>query len=187
VTDPGQYKIIFRYIGYKTHVETVTLQKENITLRIILQPQAIEIKEYTVSAKDEDPAYPIIRKAQQKRRFYQEQVKAYSYNSYIKGMSYLLNVPEKVMGRDIFIDGLDSTRSGIVYLSESVSEVFLQRPDQKKEIIISSKVSGRSQGFSWNSALDFELDFYSNNVPHTGNRPGYHLSHCGRCYDLLSL
>ncbi len=165
VADPGQYKIIFRYIGYKTHVESVTLLKENITLNITLQPQAIEIKEYTVSAKDEDPAYPIIRKAQQKRRFYQEQVKAYSYNSYIKGMSYLSNVPEKVMGRDIFIDGLDSTRSGIVYLSESVSEVFIQQPDQKKEIMISSKVSGRSQGFSWNSALDFELDFYSNNVP----------------------
>ncbi len=70
-------------------------------------------------------------------------------------MSYLRNVPEKIMGRDIFIDGLDSSRSGIVYLSESVSEVFIQKPDQKKEIMISSKVSGRSQGFSWNSALEF--------------------------------
>src|SRR5690606_18542409 len=35
---------------------------------------------------------------------------------------------------------------------------------KKKEEMISSKFSGRSQGFSWNSDLDFQLDFYDNMV-----------------------
>lgn len=161
----GTYRIVFRYIGYKTHIETLVIQNSSPSpLLIKLTAQAIEIKEYTLSAKEEDPAYPIIRKAQKKRKFYQTQVDRYSCHNYIKGMTYLRNLPDKIMGRDIVIEGLDSTRSGIVYLSESVSNYFFQQPDKRKEVMISSKVSGQSQGFSWNSALDFQLDFYSNTI-----------------------
>lgn len=162
----GIYRIVFRYIGYRTHIETLSIQQSNPpSLHIKMTAQAIEIKEYTLSAKEEDPAYPIIRKAQKKRKFYQNQLNSYSCHNYIKGMTYLRNLPEKIMGQDIFIEGLDSSRSGIVYLSESVSNYFFQLPDKRKEIMVSSKVSGHSQGFSWNSVLDFQLDFYANTIP----------------------
>jgi len=161
----GTYTIIFRYVGYSTQSKIFTVETQNIEFNVQLHPQAVEMKEFTVSGGGEDPAYGIIRKAQNKRKFYLNQVRSYSYDSYIKGMTYLRNVPEKIMGREIFLDGLDSNRSGIIYLSESVSKVYFREPDQKKEVMVSSKVSGRSQGFSWNSALEFQLNFYEPLIP----------------------
>lgn len=161
----GTYTLIYRYIGYASESRTIQITNSPVTLNVQLNPQVFETSTFTVTVNEEDPAYPIIRKAQSKRKFYLDQVKSFSYDSYIKGMSYLRNVPEKILGREIFLDGLDSTRSGIVYLSESVSKVYFEAPDNKKEVMISSKVSGRSQGFSWNSAMEFQLNFYEPMIP----------------------
>lgn len=161
----GNYTLIFRYIGYGTVSREITVNTTPYTLNVQMLPQAIETNTFVVTDNEEDPAYPIIRKAQAKRKYYLEQVNAYSYDSYIKGMSFLRNVPEKIMGQEIVLDGLDSNRSGIVYLSESVSKVYFELPDHKKEVMISSKVSGRSQGFSWNSAMEFQLNFYEPTIP----------------------
>ncbi len=159
----GTYTISFRYVGYSTIKKEVVINGKDLTLDVTLNEQQIEIKPYYVTG-GEDPAYGIIRMAQKKRKFYLEQVRNYQYDSYIKGSAYLRNAPEKVMGREVFLDGLDSTRSGMIYLSESVSKVYLKGHDEK-EIMVSSKVAGRSQGFSWNSALEFQLNFYENLVP----------------------
>lgn len=160
----GEHQLTFRFIGYATKVENVVVDNDDIHLDVYLKPQDVLIKPFYVTANGEDPAYPIIRKAQKKRKFYLKQVKRFQFNSYIKGSALLRNAPEKIMGREILLDGLDSTRSGIIYLSESVSNVFIDG-NKQKEIMVSSKVSGRSQGFSWNSALQFQLNFYDNLVP----------------------
>jgi hypothetical protein len=159
----GTYTLTFRYVGYSTIKKEVLINGTDVVLDVILDQQQVEIKPYYVTG-GEDPAYGIIRSAQKKRKFYLEQVKSYQYDSYIKGSAYLRNAPEKVLGREVFLDGLDSTRSGMIYLSESVSKVYLKGREEK-EIMISSKVAGKSQGFSWNSALEFQLNFYENLVP----------------------
>lgn len=160
---PGTYNLTFRCVGFKTEVTPITVGKESVSLNMIMLEQQIEIKPYYVTG-GEDPAYGIIRMAQKKRKFYLNQVKNYQYSSYIKGSGYLRNAPEKIMGQAVFLDGLDSTRSGMIYLSESVSKVYIKGNDEK-EIMESSKVSGKSQGFSWNSALEFQMNFYENLVP----------------------
>lgn len=159
----GTYTVSYRYVGFTTIKKEVVINGKDINLDMVLKEQQVEIKPYYVTG-GEDPAYGIIRMAQKRRKFYLEQVKNYQYDSYIKGSAYLRNAPEKVMGREVFLDGLDSTRSGMIYLSESVSKVYIKGRDEK-EIMISSKVAGRSQGFSWNSALEFQLNFYENLVP----------------------
>jgi hypothetical protein len=159
----GSYTITYRYVGYTTIKKQITIAGNDLVLDLQLQEQEVEIKPYYVTG-GEDPAYGIIRSAQKKRKYYLEQVKNYQYDSYIKGSAYLRNAPEKVLGREVFLDGLDSTRSGMIYLSESVSKVYIKGRDEK-EIMVSSKVAGRSQGFSWNSALEFQLNFYENLVP----------------------
>ena len=64
-----------------------------------------------------------------------------------------------------FGGGLDSTRSGIIYLSETVSEIkFQKKPKKFKEKIIASKVSGRDNGISFNRAEDANINFYENSV-----------------------
>src|SRR5690606_31943307 len=59
---------------------------------------------------------------------------------------------------------LDSTRSGVIYLSETVSKIKFERPDNLKEEIIASKVAGDDKGFSYNTALNTDYDFYRNYV-----------------------
>ncbi|MBL0051441.1 MAG: hypothetical protein IPP29_07985 [Bacteroidetes bacterium] len=68
------------------------------------------------------------------------------------------------MGRKVDFGGqLDST-TGIIYLSESVSQLNVRKPNDKKEIMISSKVSGRSRAFSFNRAAAMLINFYENNI-----------------------
>jgi hypothetical protein len=45
-------------------------------------------------------------------------------------------------------------------LSESLSEFHFKAPDKTKERVIASKVSGNSQGFTWNSATGLNFNFY---------------------------
>lgn len=66
------------------------------------------------------------------------------------------------MGEEINLNNIVDTATGIAYLSESVSKFYYERPDKIKEIVISSKVSGRNNAFSYNQAGDMLLNFYQN-------------------------
>ena len=156
----GQYVLIFRMMGYKAYSAPVTINNEKVTLNVTLHDETMQLKEVTIKA-GEDPAYNMIRHAIKMRKHYKEQVNAYSCNVYIKGIQRMEKHPKKLLGQDISDDMLgiiDSTN--IRYLSESVSKFNFKQPDQVKEEMISSKVSGNNQAFSYNSASDMLFDFY---------------------------
>ena len=52
----------------------------------------------------------------------------------------------------------------IIYLYETISKIKYQKPDKLTEKVIASKVSGNSNGFSFNSALDVNYNFYNNTI-----------------------
>ena len=76
------------------------------------------------------------------------------------------NAPEKILGQEVgdLGGGLDSTRSGVIYLSETISKLDFKSPDKLKEKIIASKVSGDDNGFSFNNASDVDYNFYNNTI-----------------------
>lgn len=154
----GFHTVVFRCMGFATVIKSVELGG-NQELNITLPNQAYRLKEVEVDG-NEDPAYRIMRLAAGKRKFYQKQVDEYACRVYIKGLNYIKNAPKRILGQDITIDGLDSSRSGIVYLSESVSELHFKAPDKTTERVIASKVSGNSQGFTWNNATSLHFNFY---------------------------
>lgn len=128
-----------------------------------MRPERLLLKEVVVKSKKgkyDDPAYDLMRKAIAKREFHKRQMEVFSCKSYIKGLQRLLNAPSKFMGFDVTLPGLDSTNSGIVYFSESVSEYHRMGPNREKEVMIASKVSGNNNGFSFNSASDFQISLY---------------------------
>ena len=159
----GTYDIIFQYIGYKKETKTITLQA-NTALDAALADDSYQLKEVTIKA-GEDPAYEVIRQAIKKRRYYLNQVNAYSCKSYIKGLQRLKDFPKnlgmlfKMTGGD---NPLDSNLLGVIYLSESESKFYFQKPDEQKEIMYSSRVSGNSSGFSWNQLGEMKFSFYEN-------------------------
>ncbi|MEO1438318.1 MAG: DUF5686 family protein, partial [Bacteroidota bacterium] len=115
-----------------------------------------------MAADAEDPAYRVIREAIKKRKYYRNLLEGYSCDVYIKGNKQFLDAPEKIFGQEIGDLGgsLDSNRQGIVYLSESVSKFHYQRPNTFKEVMVSSKVSGNDNGFSFNQANAMNFNPY---------------------------
>lgn len=155
-TPSGTQTIVAQYVGYKVVEKQITLNEgQTITYDFVLQEQALQLKEVVVTAGDEDPAYRVIREAIKKRKFYENEVSAFKTDAYLKGLFRLDDKPEKILGQKITID------TGILYLSESVSEFSFELPDKVSERMISSKVSGDEQGFSFNKASDFNINAYS--------------------------
>ena len=174
--NPGTYEVQYRAVGFKQESRKLNINN-NQTLNITLHTEAYQLNSVIIKAGGEDPAYAIIRKAIKKRKYYLNQVNAYTCEVYIKGLQKLLAAPKKFMGVDVQKiareNGLDSNRRGIIYLSESESKFSFMRPDKVHEEMISSKVSGRNQAFSYNRASDVKVDFYDNIQDWNGlsNRP----------------
>jgi Family of unknown function (DUF5686)/CarboxypepD_reg-like domain len=154
----GTYKIVFQYVGYNKHFETVLLKDKPIHLKVRLEAASIEIETFTIRANQEDPAYAIMRQAIAFRKHFRNQVPESACDVYIKGVQKIVDVPKKILGQRVKLD------SGIVYLSETISKLYSKAPDTKKEILTASKVSGNDNGFGFNSAAGFEFNFYDNTV-----------------------
>lgn len=161
----GNYDVQFKAVGYREvskHIELNTSQ----TVNVQLQTEAYQLSGVVVRVGGEDPAYAIMRKAIKKRKFYENEVKAYTCQVYVKGLQRLLQAPKKFLGQDIDKitreNGLDSNRRGILYLSESESKLSFQAPNNTHEEMISSKVDGSNQAFSFNRASEMNIDFYQN-------------------------
>ncbi|TAH43775.1 MAG: carboxypeptidase-like regulatory domain-containing protein [Bacteroidetes bacterium] len=161
---PGEYKIVFRFIGFKMKSENVSIGKVPVTLNVTMLPESYQLAEVKIVAGAEDPAYAIIRNAQKKRKDYLREVEEYQCNSYVKSTQKLLSYPKKLFGQKIEIDQFVDTITNIFYLSESVSNFSFRQPDHVKEEMISSTVSGDPKAYSFNQASDMLLDCYENLV-----------------------
>ena len=162
----GNHELIFQFIGYKTHTENVKAEsdEQKIILNVKMESQPYEIAEITVNATAEDPAYEVMRKAIKMRKYYLSQVQSYSCDVYIKGLQRVTDYPKKFMGFDVNAEGDIDPKTGIFYLSESVSKYYFKQPDKIHEVMVSSKVSGGSKAFSYNRTSDLLLNFYGNIV-----------------------
>ncbi|MBL7826772.1 MAG: carboxypeptidase-like regulatory domain-containing protein [Saprospiraceae bacterium] len=161
----GEYEVVFQYLGYKTKVEPVKVENKQLRLDVRLEPSNLELNEVVISS--EDPAERIMRQVINKRKYYKNKVGNYTCDAYVKGFYKLLDAPKKVLGQDVGNMGgiLDTNRAGVLYLSESVSKVYCKTPPiQKKEVMISSKVSGNENGYSINRATLTDFDLYDEHL-----------------------
>lgn len=170
VNKKGKHTLVFQYLGYKTLKKEIEITGVPLILNVILNEENIELKEITINSK-ENPAHRIIRKTIDNRKNQLIKINAYTADFYSKGIFRIKNAPEKILGQQLgdFGGGLDSTRSGVIYLSETVSKISYQQPNLFKEHIIASKVSGRDNGFSFNQASEVNFNFYEN-IVELGNK-----------------
>ena len=158
-TPSGKQTIVAQYVGYRAMEQNIVIPEGRVVkLDFIMSEQPLQLQTVVVTAGDEDPAYRVIREAQKKRKFYEDEVYAFRTDAYLKGLFRLDERPDKILGQKLTID------TGIVYLSESVSEFSFERPDNISERMISSKVSGDEQGFSFNQASDFNINPYNKTI-----------------------
>lgn len=163
ITETKTYDIIFKYLGFKTEKRTVNITAFPYELNVKLQEEKFTLDEVVVSAED-NPANAIIRKTIDNRKSILEKLEAYKAKFYSRGLIRIKDAPEKIFGQEVgdLGGGLDSTRSGIIYLSETISDIEYKKSEGLKEKIIASKVSGDDNGFSFNNASDVNFNFYKN-------------------------
>lgn len=161
----GNYTIIFQSIGYKTKKVPVNITAFPHTLDVVLQDENYELSEVVIT-NSEDPAYPIIRNAIAHKKENSAKTGTFEADFYSKGIMRVKDLPKKIMGMKVDApEGMvDSTGSGILYLSETVSKITFEQPDNVKERIIASKISGDSRGFSYNTAMGTFYNFYNNYI-----------------------
>lgn len=160
--ESGKYIIVCQYVGYERAEKTITLQQGDETINFKLALQQTSMKEVVIKPGGEDPAYEIIRQAIKKRKYYLNQIEAFKCQVYTKGQLRLRGSPKKFFGRKLDFGNGDTSKSDILYLTESIATYSVQNPSKSKIEVTSTKVSGESDGFGLNHPQVFS--FYENNI-----------------------
>ena len=166
VNKKGKSIIVFQILGYKTVKKEVDITSFPFELNVTFEEENVQLDEISLSTK-ENPANAIIRNVIANKDKNTDKFAKYTAKFYSRGLYKIKDAPEKFLGQSMgdFGGGLDSTRSGIIYLSETISEInFQKKPKKFKEKIIASKVSGYDNGISFNRAENANINFYDNSV-----------------------
>ncbi len=156
-------EIVFQAIGFSKKIVPLDLNMRTSELEIQMENEDQYISQVIVTSDGKDPAYGIIKNAQKKRKYYLNQVKAYTADIYMKGAARLNEIPKKIP-KFLRDQAPDSTDIGLVYLSESVARYHYKAPNDYKEEMFASKSAGIQRGYSWNRAQDVLMSFYNNTI-----------------------
>lgn len=135
---PGDYHITYQFLGYEAVVRNVRVGNRFETIDLVMKPQVINLATVTVTGKAEDPSYTIMRKAIAKANYHLLQFDEYSAEVYMKGTGQITKIPW-LLRKTLAKEGVDTSA---VFTSESVSEIFFERPNTFSEKVISVRTSG---------------------------------------------
>ncbi len=145
--------LVASYVGYKKTTRPIK-RGENQTINLPMILEGINLLEVVVKAGD-NPAHRIIRNVIANKKINnRRKLGAYQYETYNKVEFDLNRIPKEMRERKIFkpiqfvFDNVDSINSGEkpslpIFITESLSDFYFKsNPDQKKEVIKASKVTG---------------------------------------------
>ena len=168
IKEVGKNKIIFQYLGFKTQKITVSADAKTMTLDVKMLEESFALNEVVIDPKN-NPANAIIRSAIANKKDNSDKTARYTADFYSKGMFKVKDLPKKILGKKVDLgqdmaSNLDSTGTGILYLSETISKITFEKPNKLKEKIIASRISGNNKGYSYNTASLSTYDFYENTL-----------------------
>jgi len=170
---PGKYRLAIQHVGYQTDTLLVEMGTTDQHMKVKLKPNVLLLNEVVIKANSEDPAYAIIRNAIRERKNNARGTEQFQCEAYIKGLIRTNDYPDVLLGQVINFEDGDTSKKKIIYLSESISDVYVQYPAQTKVIVRSTRVSGQSNGLGL--ATPLLISFYENivNLPKTFNPRGF--------------
>jgi len=163
----GNYTLVCQHVGHRTIEKRISVNKEDIAIDFELEEQQYNISGVVVKAGREDPAYEIIRKAIKKRPEYLNEIKKFQCEVYIKGQLQLRDYPKKFLGQTVDFEDGDTSKRKIMFLSESLARYSVDEQNGKKVEVLSTKVSGNSDGFGFSNPMI--ISFYENIIMPGGN------------------
>ncbi len=150
----GKYTLFLKILKYKQFREKAF---QNNFDTILFNKKSRKFKD--------TPANQIIKKVIQNRKKYLKKTAFYSFSAYTKNKYYIKNAPKNLLAISFgdFNGSLDSTRSGLIYLSESFSNLIVRRK-QLQETITAVKTTSLQNDFGFNKASETHLNLYRNVV-----------------------
>lgn len=152
-TDTPGDSIICTLVGYKTVKMRVKKGQEQV-INIVLKASKVELQEVVIKA-GENPANIILKNIiRNKDQNDPSKLESYQYEVYNKLEFDLTNISQKMKGNKLlkpfaFVwDNIDSSESNSkpflpFFISETLSDIYFKNnPQNKKEVIKASKVSG---------------------------------------------
>lgn len=157
--------LLFSYVGFESR--SVTIHKDIHFLTVRLKEKSTELQEVVVHPAD-NPALRIIRLAiQHKPENDPENLPSFSYNSYNKLYSTLIDVDSLERKAPKKKDDKDTTRflkfirDNHLFIHESYTERKYVRPNQSKEVVLGNHLSGIKDPFFAFLATDLQpFTFY---------------------------
>lgn len=156
----GTYTLVCQHVGHKAVEQKITVNKKDIELNFELDNQEYNLSGVVVKAGREDPAYEIIRKSIKKREEYLNEIKKFECEVYLKGQLQLRNYPKKFFGEKVDFEDGDTSKRKMLFLSETVARYSVEKPNDAKVEVVSTRVSGNSDGFGFSSPQI--ISFYEN-------------------------
>ncbi|PWD97961.1 DUF5686 and carboxypeptidase regulatory-like domain-containing protein [Marinilabilia rubra] len=141
--EPGEYKLVFRSLGFKQREFKVTIRKTWIDLDLTLEPQSYQLREVVINPSGEDPAYAIMRKAIGMAPYYLRQTERYNAEVYLKGSFRMNKIPRLLKSQlKISANGTEvPIEEGRTYTMESMNEITFIAPDTFKHTVLASRSS----------------------------------------------
>ncbi len=158
----GKYVLLCQHVGYKAVEKEISITDEDAIINFELEEQQYDLKDVVVKSGSEDPAYAIIRNAIKNRVKHLKEIKKFQCEVYIKGQLKLRDFPKKVLGQTVDFEDGDTSKRKMLFLSETVARYSVQEPDESKIEVLSTRVSGNSNGFGLASPQI--VSFYENNI-----------------------
>ena len=148
----GNYTCMFRSLGYEMLTQEISVNKQSAPLKIMLPEKMYELQAVNVSLSREDPAYGIMRRAIGMAPHYNQLVKEYIADLYVKGSFKVGKIGGLVgFALDRKTKKALSNSSGMV---ESVNEIHFTAPNNFKQ-----RVKSQQQAFSFDlKELGFDIN-----------------------------
>ena len=179
----GQQILRIKSMGYKDILDTLMLSA-NVERNYGMEEEDLTLEDVFITGDGRDPAYGIIQKAIDRKKKNELPFPEYQYSSYTKTV---ISFPQtfKIDSMDLDLSGILGAKkkgkddkkkkkrdpeeeaylkSKILYLSETVSDVYIKAPEKAKEVITSSRVSGDSENFSLFGNLAMKVNIYDNHI-----------------------
>lgn len=179
----GQQILRIKSMGYKDILDTIMLAA-NVERNYGMEEEDLTLEDVFITGDGRDPAYGIIQKAIDKKKQNSPPFAEYQYNAYTKTV---ISFPKTFQADSLDLDlsslfGAKSKgkndkkkkkpsaeeeaymKSKILYLSETVSDVYIKAPEKAKEVITSSRTSGESEDFSLFGNLVTNINIYDNRI-----------------------
>jgi hypothetical protein len=163
---PGVYRLSCQYVSYATQEKQIQVVGDVVILNFILEKQELVLPTVTISNK-ENPANRLIREMIRRQQENQRNSESFNCEVYSKGQLRLRNFPTRFLSQKVDFEDGDTSKKKILYLSETISNFSQQDRKEKKIVVVSSKVSGNSDGFGL--AVPDQYSLYENLVL-TGTR-----------------